>query len=165
MRRPAGCVLVGAVVIVAMRASGVTGQEPVDPRLAERAHAFAEAWELGDVVAVAGHMARSGIRLELTGTFHPALSLRTARAALAELHDRTGRGSVTVRRAEALGGTPPKAFLEMEWTPVPEGVSEPLPHTVFAGLELVEGEWRVVEVRVLRDGTSEHPKPATERRR
>lgn len=113
---------------------------------------FARAWEAGDLEAVAGRLAEDGILLHLPGAVHPVLSHRLARAALGDLHDRAGRGAVAVRQSRLLGGAPPRAFLEMTWTPVPQGVSEPLEYTVFAGLEERGGGWWVVEVRVLSPG-------------
>ena len=127
--------------------------------LRSAAAAVAPAWRSGDADALAGRLRPDGVRLHLPGRSHPALSVRLARAALAELHGSLGSGAVEVRQVRLLGGDPPRGFADLAWNPVAEGTREPVPHTVFVGLEHGDGAWWVVEIRVMpADG---RPAPAT----
>ena len=57
-----------------------------------------------------------------------------------------------VTQARSLGGDPPRGFVELAWTPLPVGTSEPLSYTVYAGFELGPEGWRLSDLRVL-DGS------------
>jgi hypothetical protein len=139
-------VALAALLLTAPRVLLGQGSEE---ELSVTARAFAAAWEEGRTRELAEGMVSGGIRLHLPDASHPVIPVRLARAALQSLHDQAGRGPVSVRQVRLLGGAPARGFVEVVWSPLPEGMTEPLRYTVFAGLEERDGAWKVVEIRVL----------------
>lgn len=149
-------------VLCLLPASGVAQQadrQELEATVAE----ISRAWGLGDMGVVADRMTEGGVLLHLPEAVHPALSIRMARAALEELHNRTGSGDVEVDRVRALGGAPARASLELQWNPVPPGMTTSMTYTVFMGLERGASSWRIAEIRILGgkipSPPTKHPSP------
>lgn len=126
--------------------AGPEAQQP----LQQAAQAFARAWGAGSADQLAAFLSPSGVRLQLDGTSHGALSTRQALAALRDFHRGYQGGSASVARAAPVDGSPDRGFAEIQWTARMAGTSEVLRRNVFVGMRLENQGWRVDEVRLLR---------------
>ncbi len=124
--------------------------ESIQPALQQAAQAFARAWGAGSADQLAGLLAPSGIRLQLDGGSHGALSSRQALAALREFLRGFQGGTASVARAAPVDGSPDRGFAEIQWSARVAGTSEVLRRNVFVGMRLESQGWRVDEVRLLR---------------
>ena len=149
-----------ALAFLVRGSPSLPAQERGDLEVAARA--VAESWQEGRSDDLADRMVAEGIRLHLPTASHPVLPVRLARAALRALHDESGQGPVSVRQLRLLGGSPARGFAEMTWSPLPDGMTEPLRYTVFAGLEQRSDGWRIVEIRVIPAGGGRAERAATD---
>jgi hypothetical protein len=128
-------------------AGGVDAQVADTP--AGVAGAVARAWGSGRVDALEALFAPRGLTLRLEGVGHVGVGSRQARASIEAFLGRYEPGRVAVRRAEVLGGDPPRAMAELEWEALPRGTREAIEYVIFLGLERIDGRWVVVEIRTL----------------
>lgn len=141
-------VLAGTALALVLLAPPGEGQErPVSAEVAARS--LAEAWGRADAAAIESLLAPSGLTLRLDGQRRVGVAPRQARASIAAFLEGHVAGPVRVRRTEALGGDPPRALAELEWTARPRSTQEAVPLVIFVGLEQAEDGWVVSEIRVL----------------
>jgi hypothetical protein len=131
-------VLLGAVVPSVRAQDGVAD---VGPRLAE-------AWGSGQLRALESFFPEGGIHLSLQGVDHSGVSRRQARAALERFVADFETRAMSVRRAEALGGTPEHGLVELNWTVRAAGTPEERSFVIFISLERSSDDWYIREIRV-----------------
>lgn len=146
---PRPSLLIGSLALLLCFPAPGPGQQADRQELDATVAEISRAWERGDMGTVADRMTDGGVLLHLPEAVHPGLSIRMARAALEELHARTGSGDAEVDRVRALGGAPARASVELLWSPVPPGMTRAMSYTVFMGLERGPEGWQIAEVRIL----------------
>lgn len=128
----------------------VTPAAPPQDSLEAAARRLAGFWERGDASGLGTMLRPTGVALDLGERSHASLEARQVVAALRDLLGRHAPRSVRLDRFSPVGGTPPRAYVEMTCETVPRGTAEVVRQTVFVGLELAEGGWRIAEIRILR---------------
>lgn len=137
------------VALLVAEASLVVAQAPAGSP-AEVARTFAGAWGRGDGSALEPLLAAGGLSLSLDGPAgHVAVSPRQVAASIDRFLDQHDPAGVTVRRTQVLGGDPPRALAELEWSARPQGTRDVASRVIFLGLEQIGGRWIVVEIRLL----------------
>lgn len=112
------------------------------------ANALAAAWQTRNADALERFLPPTGIDLSLDGTDHRGVGRRQARAALVRFLESWTEGGVEVRRAEALGGEPPRALLELVWTARAADTPEARTFVIFVSLERIDDDWCIQEIRL-----------------
>lgn len=112
------------------------------------ANALAAAWQTRNADALERFLPPTGIDLSLDGTDHRGVGRRQARAALVRFLEPWTEGGVEVRRAEALGGEPPRALLELVWTARAADTPEARTFVIFVSLERIDDDWCIQEIRL-----------------
>ena len=116
--------------------------------LAGVASRIADGWRSGDPAAFDPLVSEAGLDLSLDGDDHEGLGRRQVRAALERFFAGWLDGEVEVRRAERLGGSPPRALVELAWTPRARGAPERRSFVIFVSLARETDRWRIREIRV-----------------
>lgn len=137
------------VAVLACVWTGEPARAPLQPTLQEAGRVFAGYWSAGDAAALGGMMSAEGVRLNLGGGGHASVGVRQAVAALRDLHDAHRPGAARVTRVSDPEGTPPRGFVELQWSTV-TAAGDPRMFPVFVGFVQDGGAWRVSEIRVLR---------------
>jgi hypothetical protein len=130
-------------------AFAASGGAIVASDLEQAALRFARAWGNGDVDQVMRLLSSRGIRLRLEGMDRNALSARQANAALRDFLRGHEPGEVGLVRAAPVAGTPGRGFAELRWQTRVAGTSHAVVRSLFLGLVLEGGDWRVDELRLL----------------
>ena len=134
----------GLAVVLALSPAALTGQA-----IGGSVGRMAGAWAQEDVGTLEGLMAPT-VRLDLEGTAHLGVPPRQVAASLSRLFERyTPRPLDLVRHREP-GGEGEGGFAEFRWAPVTQDTGEPSSYVVFVVFRLVESDWRIAELRVLR---------------
>ena len=106
-------------------------------------------WARADAGAVVRQMVPSGILIDASDGRMGPLTDRQATAVLRQLFDEGETVSVDIVMLERVGGRPPRGFASIIWTTRPRGTEVPLRRTVYFGLQLIDGSWRVSEIRLI----------------
>ncbi len=109
---------------------------------------IAAAWRGADADSLEVMFPATAVRLSLDATTYEGMSRRQARAALGRFLGGFEAGRVLVRRAESLGGEPPRGIVELEWTVRAPGTPEERSFVIFVSLERSDGDWCIREIRV-----------------
>lgn len=139
-----------ALLPVAAPAAPVHGAAAQAPELRRLAAKVAELWGRGDAARIAELAAPAGLELQLVDQRHLPMGGRRAAAALKAFFSLRQGESARVTRVEELGGTPPRGFVEIEWTTTSPRATQRERFTLFLGLVLEDEGWRISELRVLR---------------
>ena len=143
-RRASRLVLACALALVPSLASA---QRSDDLRTAFREVAFE--WARADAGAVVRHMVPNGILIDASDGRMGPLTDRQATAVLRQLFEQGETVAVDIVMLERVGGRPPRAFASIIWTTRPRGTEVPVRRTVYFGLQLIDGAWRVSEIRLI----------------
>lgn len=139
----------GAILLAAVAAGSNAPAAAQDAAaVSDAAGVLAAAWRAGDVEALVPFLPDEGIDLSLEGVDHRGVNRRQARAALARFFEDRPGGEVAVRRAEALGGDPPRGLVELIWTVRTAGTSETRSFVIFVSLTRILDDWSIEEIRV-----------------
>lgn len=132
----------GALLLAAAPAHGQDLQQVLDQAAA--------ALHRGDAGALAQLAAGAGMSVDVDGRAVGPLARRQAAAVIRRLfEDRESVGARTTM-SRVVGGDPPRAFGEINWTLRVRGTTIPVRSTIFVAL-VREGEgWRITEIRLLR---------------
>ncbi|NNF39667.1 MAG: hypothetical protein HKN71_13430 [Gemmatimonadetes bacterium] len=133
-----------ALLTVVLVATPARAQDGV----AEVGGLLAQAWAGGQVADVETFLPDGGIHLSLHGVDHSGVSRRQARAALERFLGDFETESMSVRRAESLGGTPSQGLVELAWIARAVGTAEERPFVIFISLERSSNDWCIKEIRV-----------------
>jgi hypothetical protein len=134
----------------AIARAGVDAASPdLTSELEQAARRFAQAWAHGDVDQVVQLLSSRGIRLRLEGMDRNALAPRQAIAALRDFLRGHEPGAVSLVRAAPVAGTPGRGFAELRWRTRVAGTSHEVVRSLFLGMVLEGGDWRVDELRLL----------------
>ena len=136
-----------AVLALVLVPSLATGQRSDDLRSAFREVAFD--WARADAGAVVRHMVPTGILIDASDGRMGPLSDRQATALLRQLFEQGETVSVDIVMLESVGGRPPRGFASIIWTTRPRGTEVPVRRTVYFGLQLIDGVWRISEIRLI----------------
>lgn len=134
-----------ALLVVALIGAPLQGQTD---DVTAAARGLAAAWQAGNAEVLERYLPPTGIDLSLDGTEHRGVGRRQARAALARFLEPWVEGGVEVRRAEALGGDPPRAMLELVWTARAADTPEARTFVIFVSLERIDDDWCIQEIRL-----------------
>jgi len=109
-----------------------------------------KAWSRGDAVTLISYAARAGLAFDLDGEEIGPLAHRQAAAVLRRVFE--GRETVRLEQglARVVGGSPPRAFGELNWTSRTHGTTIPERSTVFIALVYEGDEWRITHIRLMR---------------
>lgn len=118
-------------------------------RLDETMDRLAAMWSRGDVRGITGQTVRSDFALELRAAPSGPVGSRQAAAALRRLFEEGETVSVRPGMTRVVGGTPTRAFGEMQWVVRPRGTTIPERRTVFVALIREDAGWRITEIRVM----------------
>lgn len=135
-----------AVVALLLAAEAARAQDirPIVDRLAA-------AWARADANAIAELVARDGVSVEIGEEKTGPLNARQVAAVLRQqIFDRTESMRAETAMARVVGGTPERGFGELSWTEKPRGTTVPRQSTVFLGLVLENGAWKITEIRLMR---------------
>lgn len=110
---------------------------------------LAGAWGQEDVSALQSLMAPT-VRLDLEGTAHLGVPPRQVAASLARLFERYQPRDPDLVRHRQPGPEGEGGFAEFRWAPVTRDTGESSTYVIFAAFRLVESDWRIAELRVLR---------------
>jgi hypothetical protein len=138
--------LAAALVALLLVASAAHAQEirPVVDRLAA-------SWSRADAGALAELVSRDGVSVEIGEEKTGPLNARQVAAVLRQqIFDRTESMKAETSMARVVGGTPERGFGELAWTEKPRGTTVPRQSTVFLGLVLEDGAWKITEIRLMR---------------
>lgn len=150
MRRRAlrqGRRLAALIVVVGVGGGAAPASAQTDDVLVV-ADTLAAGWMARDVEALGRLLPAAGIDLSLDGTDHRGVGRRQARAALARFLEPWTDGDIEIRRAESLGGEPPRALLEFLWTARAAGTPEARSFVIFVSLERIDDDWCIQEIRL-----------------
>ena len=127
--------------------------------VAEHAHAqeldgvmqqIAGAWTRNDEKSLSRLVARAGASIETDAGRLGPLGSRQAAAILRILFDERATQDVRTRQAQAVGGTPQKAYAELVWTTMAPETTQPVRVVVFVELVLEQDRyWRITKIRLL----------------
>jgi hypothetical protein len=137
-------VLLGAAILA--MAPGAAEAQNLDQTL-ER---IAAAWHRADAGTIAGHAARGGISLNLDGQAVGPLPPRQAGAGIRRVFEDRESLGVRSTMSRTVGGSPPRAFGEINWTTRARGTTIPERATIFVALVLEDERWRITEIRLIR---------------
>jgi hypothetical protein len=113
---------------------------------------IAQAWQRGDVNTIGNLAATNGLSLDVGGERVGPVDSRRAAAILKRVLDLDDREtmSVSVGSAREMHGETKRAFVELTWVTRSRGTSIPDSTTVLFSLELVQEQWRITEIRLMR---------------
>ena len=109
---------------------------------------FSRAWERRDAGALQRLMAPK-LTLLVEGKEYLGVSPRQAVARLAPVLEAYAARRPGLIRSGTVDGDPDRAFAELSWAPE-AGTGDPSGFILFLGLRLLDGEWRLAELRILR---------------
>jgi hypothetical protein len=109
---------------------------------------FARAWERREPAALQRLMAPS-LTLLVEGKEYLGVSPRQAVARVGPVLEGYPPRRPGLIRSGAVEGETDRAFAEFSWSPEAEGAG-PNGFILFLGLRLLDGEWRLAELRILR---------------
>lgn len=137
-------------LLLAAPGTALRAQGGGEPRLEGFVARVARLWEAEDADGLA-RLAPSGGRmvLEVAGEGAGPVPERHAAAALRSLFAERETVSIRPARVTMAGGEPLQGFGELAWLSRSRGVSAARATTVYVGVVLEGGEWRVRELRVL----------------
>jgi len=122
-----------------------------EPALEGTIARFAKSWSQGDAGGVASFLAAAGVSLDLEGGRRTGpLSSRQAAAALRRVFEDYETVSVRSGMVRIVGGTPQRAFGELDWVVRARGTTDTERRVVFVALVREERGWRVTHIRLLR---------------
>lgn len=147
-------ILAGAVLVepaIANEPGGSTlGSSVNQVEIELRVRSFALDWGgQGTADQVLRHLSTSGVRLGLDGMERAAVPARQAAIALRDLRRAYETARAEVVRAAPVAGSPGRGFAELRWTTQTAGTAQSVVRSVYVGLVLEGGTWRIDEIRIL----------------
>lgn len=136
-----------ALILAVATVAPVAAQEPADP--APLLQRLAALWAGGDAGAIAGHVAGSGLELEIEGASLGPVAPRKAAATLRRVFAGQETVSVATTMTARVQGVEDRAFGELTWDYRPDGAASTERHTIFVGLVREGRGWRVSQIRIL----------------
>ncbi|HEX7091396.1 MAG TPA: hypothetical protein VF192_14755 [Longimicrobiales bacterium] len=121
-----------------------------EPALEGTIARFAKSWSRGDAGGIASFVAAAGVSLDLEGGRAGPLGSRQAAAALRRVFEDYETVSLRSGMIRIVGGTPQRAFGELDWVVRARGTTDTERRVVFVALVREERGWRVTHIRLLR---------------
>jgi hypothetical protein len=111
---------------------------------------IAAAWHRADAGTIARLAASAGISLNFDGQAVGPLPPRQAAAGIRRVFEDRESLGVRSNMSRTVGGSPPRAFGEINWTTRARGTTIPERATIFVALVLEDERWRITEIRLIR---------------
>lgn len=143
----AGLRIVGVLVALALTgAARPAAAQDLDQTLGR----VAAAWHRGDAHTITRLASRAGISLDVDGRSVGPLGPRQAAAVIRRVFE--DRESVRARSnmTRSVGGSPARAFGEINWTTRARGTTIPERATLFVAFVREDDRWRITEIRLIR---------------
>lgn len=138
--------LLALLVLLALpAAASAQGADDLEPAF----RAVAGLWARGDAGGLVRHMSTQGVAIDVSDGPMGPLNHRQAAALLRQLFEQGETVGVQTGMLERVGGRPARAFGAITWITRPEGTRVPVRRTVYFGLEMADGGWKVAEIRLI----------------